>query len=743
MGLELISLFTGGNAVVFPILAFVLAVMLWTYVYAQHNRTPVNKTFLWFTFAAMGWLGTELLIYFPFARHYETAIYKFSSLFWVFIGLSYLEFATAISGRKRGVFSYLGVVTATVGFVVTAFTDVVISDTTVYEWGVAPVLHPVYHSVVSANTAIYTLVGMVFIFQKARATKDNHEKVILGLLLNGTAVAAGAISLLNVVLPNILGIVHIPRFGASTMGVFLLLVFYAIMKYRFLSISPGKVAEEIFAGVKVGILLLDRDGIVTHANREAKQMFPGAEGEPADAILAGFPVFNECAGAEIALAGETRTLSLTSSPVIRNQQRMGTVLMLQDITDQKEAEAVLLKSHDELEREVVKRTRQLREARRLETIGTLAGGIAHDFNNNLAAILGFSNAALNDLPPEHPVREDLHEVLLAASRGREIVHQIMLLGRKENKSEFKIHNLVKLLEETLTQLKVTTPKQIRVETSIEVDIAYAFCSSTQLSQVIMNLFNNACHALKDGEDARIAVQLKKVDINESIVTETTYLKSGAFWALSIEDNGTGIAPRHRQRIFDPFFTTKPKGEGTGLGLASCQVIIHNHDGDISVDSEPGAGSTFTVYLPAQEGAVRISSIPPPAVSEAPAAASDIHVLWVDDDEQILRMGTRLVRQMGFRVTTATSGLAALARFKENPGGFSLVVTDYSMPEMDGLELSVALQQLGSVPPIILVSGYGEDIKSSDIDTSGIFALLDKPVEFSYFKKSIRAALERG
>ena len=736
-------LLAGKFTVLIPIVAFLLNYFAGAYVYAQRNRNRVNIAFLLFNVNSTCWLGSEFLLYFPLARGYETEIWRWSSVFWIFAGVLYLEFANAVVGKKRDWLSYLGFATATVGYFFTGFTERVFVGVRFYEWGTAPMENPLFHLITSANTAIFTAIGMGVMVHKAHYSSDEIQKKIIRLLLFGTVVAASTITVVNVLLPNIFHIYNIPRYGASAIAVFQILVFYSIVKYRFLSISPHEVAEEIYEGVKVGILLLDADGTVTRGNREAAGLLGRIPlGKKIDRLFPGYEMSGEFTGLEVKKErnGWPRYLTLSASRVVHGGQSVGTILMIQDITDQKNAEAILRQSRDELEREVQLRTSQLRRAQRMEAIGTLAGGIAHDFNNSLAAVLGFSKAALMDLPAEDPIRQDLTEVILAANRGRDMVNQILTLSRKENKADFKVIDIVSLAMETLKLMQVSTPQHVSVKTEIRLEKPFVKGASTQLSQVLMNLYTNACHAMLNHSEGTLTMGLENVSIARGTEITNGMLPAGEYVCIRISDTGSGIRSEHLAHLFDPFFTTKSRDEGTGLGLASAQVIIHNHDGEITVESEEGNGATFTIYLPVQSREEVRVSLQPQRISDYGAPVAGGEILWVDDKPQILRMGKRMLSPLGYSVTTAENGREALALIQPAPTRFCLVITDYSMPEMSGTDLAGEIKKISPAIPVILLSGYGDAISQEELSASEIGAFLTKPVEARELSRTIHEIL---
>jgi signal transduction histidine kinase len=729
----------------FPAAAFLLNGFVWTYVFALHNKSPVNRAFLFLSGDAAFWIGHELLPFLPIASGYESTIYRLGSCSWILTGYFFLEFANAVTQHKGTLLPRISLAVAVVMSGLSMFTNLLVKGTSLFHWGPAPIVDPVFHTFVSVGSASFALYGAALIVGKRRRTADTVERKIFDLILGGAAVSVVSIFAFDVVLPNILNIQDFPRYGSPAMAIFMLVIFYAVMKYRFLSISLDKAAEGIFKDVKVGILLVDRNGTVHRANKQSVEMF-GSDmlGKPVSSLFLGQAVAGEFFNREIQVreGGIRRVFSISSSNVSEHGRLLGSILMLQDVTDQKNAEEVLRKSRDDLEKEVIKRTRRLRRAQRLETIGTLAGGIAHDFNNSLAAVLGFTKAAYHDLPDESPIRQDLDEVILAANRGRDMVRRMMSLARQEDKSDFKVTDIISLLNESVGLLRISTPPNIIVRTEISIRKSMVNCSATQLTQVITNLYNNACHAMKGSERGELTILLDNIEITEAFSGDTSFLKNGTYIRLVVKDTGMGIRDEHLPRIFDPFFTTKGRGEGTGLGLSSAQVIIQNHDGEMTVESELNVGTSFSVYLPVHSDSTKRTTLPSPSYSIIAEESGGERILWVDDEPQMTRMGKRTLSQLGYRVTVAESGREALHLFKQDLNFFDLVITDYNMPGMTGCDLAKMLKDVKSSLPIILLSGLGDAISPDEIEQSGIAAALNKPVPVEDIGKTIRSILDR-
>ena len=393
---------------------------------------------------------------------------------------------------------------------------------------------------------------------------------------------------------------------------------------------------------------------------------------------------------------------------------------VQDVT-----EAYAAAQHlQQLEAERLALERQLREAQKMESIGTLAGGIAHDFNNILPAILGnvaLARADLPHLPPTHVALQSLDQINIAALRARSLVQQILTFSRRRP-SALQPQPLRPVVEETLALLRATLPATVLLDEQLAEETLVVEADATQLQQVLMNLCTNAWHALPEGH-GRIEVGLRALSDGEAATLDLQSLPPGPLVHLWVRDDGSGIDAATLPRIFDPFFTTKAAGRGTGLGLSVVHGIVRAHQGAIKVESEPGAGSTFHVYLPRQA----LPEAEPAAKVDLPAAAQGHgqQLLYVDDDEVMVQLVQRLLERDGYRVLVSASARDALARVRDAPENFDLVVTDFNMPEMTGLDLARALAEVRPELPVIISSGYLTDHLRSEAKAAGVRALLRK------------------
>jgi PAS domain S-box-containing protein len=425
--------------------------------------------------------------------------------------------------------------------------------------------------------------------------------------------------------------------------------------------------------------------------------------------------------------GSTLWLALDISPLHDEQGMLtGFVGAQRDISERKQAQA---------ERRALEA--QLRESQKMEAIGTLAGGIAHDFNNMLGAILGNAELARGDLPAGHPALAGLEQIKKAGTRARDLVQQILTFSRRQP-HELLNQPLRPLVEESLALLRSTLPARVQLKQLLGDDPVYINADATQIQQVLMNLCTNAWHALREGTGV-ITVGLGEVELDSAAAMAVGALVPGRYAHLWVRDTGTGMDAATRRRIFDPFFTTKPVGAGTGLGLSVVHGIVTAHHGAISVDTELGKGSTFHLYFPSQP---RGAQAPAAAAMTQPAVLEGHgeHVLYVDDDEVMLIMVERLLQRAGYRTTCCQDAQEALLKVRANPQAFDIVVTDYNMPAMSGLELAQALASIRPDLPVVISSGYLSEELRSGAQRAGVRHLMQKQNAVEELSKLVRRAL---
>ncbi len=375
---------------------------------------------------------------------------------------------------------------------------------------------------------------------------------------------------------------------------------------------------------------------------------------------------------------------------------------------------------------------QLQQAQKMESIGNLAGGIAHDFNNILSSVIGFTELAMDGVAKGSQLEDNLQEVYTAGKRARDLVKQILTFARQTDE-EIKPVKVKTVAKEALKLLRASIPTTIEIKQKIESD-SLIMGDSTQVHQVFMNLCTNAAHAMQD-HGGVLEVGLTDIEVDAKRKTAAT-LKSGAYIKLWVSDTGPGITPDIIESIFEPYFTTKEVGEGTGMGLAMVHGIVERHGGKITLESELGRGTLFSIYLPI----IRKHPADQSFVQESLPSGTE-RILFVDDELPIAKMGSQILERLGYQVTVCTSSVEALALFRSKPDDFDLVITDMTMPNMTGDKLAIELIRIRSNISVVLFTGYSKKISDEWALGIGIKAFAYKPLVKADLAKTVRKVLD--
>jgi len=364
---------------------------------------------------------------------------------------------------------------------------------------------------------------------------------------------------------------------------------------------------------------------------------------------------------------------------------------------------------------------QYRQSQKMESLGQLAGGIAHDFNNILSAVVMSVDLAKLEAANHAAILGLLENISNASLRAIELVRQILTFSHQD-KPEREPVKLSHVVIEATKLLRSSLPVTVRIQTELA-DVPTVMANATSIHQVIMNLGTNAWHAMRR-QSGIIKIEIKAREMDDELAKKCPDLRPGKYVQLSVSDTGCGMDRATLERIFEPFFTTKEIGEGTGLGLAVVHGIMKSHEGGIFVQSQPGEGTTFNLYFPAAEAEV----VDQTQTEKPIPLGNGQHILYVDDEEVLADLGKQLLEMLGYFVTTNTSSLEAIKAVRDQPGKFDLVITDLTMPGMDGAELAAQLRQLYPHLPIILMTGNKSLLKAESADALACQELLNKPCD---------------
>jgi PAS domain S-box-containing protein len=416
--------------------------------------------------------------------------------------------------------------------------------------------------------------------------------------------------------------------------------------------------------------------------------------------------------------GRKLLLQVYERPILTDGQVTGVQCVAHDVTRQRALEEQLL------------------QAQKMEIVGTLAGGIAHDFNNLLTGILGNASLALSRVGEDHDLSEDLHGLIEAAKRARDLTEQLMTFSRVAA-VETQPLNLNSTVDETVQLLRRTIPTTIEIETHLAPNLAVVKANPGQMMQLLMNLCVNARDAMPDG--GRLTLQTENLVIDQSYVEDHLEAQPGEYVKISVTDTGVGMDKTTRQHLFEPFFTSKELGKGTGLGLATVYGIAKSHGGWITIYSELGQGSVFNVYLPATKVKVVEEE-----VSIEPAVGGTETILVIDDEETVLGLAKRVLENYGYTVFTADNGLEGVEVYQKNAEQIDLVLLDVIMPGLSGRECFARLKEINPDVKVVLSSGYGGSGGGmiQGILSQGALGFVQKPYLFDDLARSVRQALDK-
>lgn len=421
--------------------------------------------------------------------------------------------------------------------------------------------------------------------------------------------------------------------------------------------------------------------------------------------------------------GEIRDVEVYSGP-IKVYGRELLYSIVHDITARKKAEE-----------EKAALEAQLLHAQKMESIGTLSGGIAHDFNNLLGIILGNAELAMDDMPKWHPAKYNLNEIRTASLRARDVVKQLLSFSRKTDPKQRPV-KLVQIVEDALKILRSSIPTSIEIHQHIPNDTDDTILAdSTQINQVMINLFTNAAHAM-EVTGGVITIGIENIDLDQISATVYPDLPSGSYVKLTVSDTGTGIDHEIKDRIFDPYFTTKEVGKGTGIGLSVVHGIVKSHNGAILVDSQFGKGTSFSILFPiAEEEAVPETE---PA-DEFPTGNE--RILIVDDEKSMVDIGSKRLERLGYQVEARTDPVEALALFQADPEQFDLVITDMTMPHITGDNLVKEILKIRPDTLAILCTGFSEKIDEEKAKKIGVREYIEKPIDQGKLSRLVRKVLD--
>jgi signal transduction histidine kinase/CheY-like chemotaxis protein len=526
---------------------------------------------------------------------------------------------------------------------------------------------------------------------------------------------------------------------------FLLSYIFNLQKMKKLLLQAKENWEESFNTINDAICIQDQNCNIIRANRAAEQTFG-----PHLLEFLKQRCYKQCCQNENSLAGNTpgikgggsteeifhselnRYLEIKTLPQFDEDAHLkGIVQVVRDITENKNSE----KEHRMLQEQLV-------QAQKMEAIGTLAGGIAHDFNNILAAVMGYTELTLLSVPKKSQLANQLNHVIKASLRAKELVDQILTISRQTSQ-DFQPQpiQIGLIIKEALKLIKSTFPSTIQLQLKI-VSKGKVVIDPSQMHQITMNLCTNAKHSMqKNGGILTVELTDINIDPQAAILDQDPDLQPGPYIRLAIIDTGHGMAPEIVKRIFEPYFTTKEKDVGTGLGLAMVHGITKSCGGTVLLQSKIGKGTAFYVYLPRSDSDQAGKDTDESTAVQSPPTGAE-RILFVDDEPELITLGREMLERLGYQVVTENNGIDALKTFREKPDHFDVVVTDMTMPKMTGEILARELINIRPKIPIILCTGFSEQINEPKAKAIGVKAFLMKPLTLSRLAETVRAVIEQ-
>ncbi len=501
-----------------------------------------------------------------------------------------------------------------------------------------------------------------------------------------------------------------------------------------------RVSEEshrgIFEGARDGLLVLERrsEGLYVEQinpaaarllGREASQVQGNrwAEVMASDCLLAAAVEAAIARGLteefEHARSADAGSLRVRVTPLVERS-----LVALTDVTEAAVARKRLRQQEE-----------QLRQKQKLEAVGTLAGGVAHDFNNLLTAIMGNVELSILELGRDHPQTPGLKLALTAGKRARDLVQQILAFSR-QNPPKREVVALRPLVGETIDLLRSLARGAVEFEVNLAPNLPPILADPAQVYQVLMNVGTNAVQAMR-GQPGRLNFRAEVVEVGSEMQAQHPDLGLGRYVRIGLQDTGPGMTAELQRRIFEPFFTTKPPGEGTGLGLSVVHGIMQQHGGVVTLYSQVGRGTLFHLYFPVADDGAKISADAP----SAPRAAGEGRVLFVDDDPAVVQTTSGMLVHLGYTVSAHTRPEEAWTEFLGNPGGFDLVISDLTMPGLNGLQLLARIRSARRAQSCVLSSGFFSEAESREALALGL-VLLPKPLSYDSLGKAVAAATRR-
>ncbi|MCP4602589.1 MAG: response regulator [Proteobacteria bacterium] len=759
--------------------SFVICIFVAAFVYLRNPKALSNKLFMFLSIILAGF--TLLQFGYSSSHSYDEACFWWRlDFFWPLIPTLLLHFVLAFTGKKR-ILKRKSIYAAIYGPAIV----ILVLDMTLHMFTGPPIRQNWGWTFSApdnlANGLVYVwyqglmLLSIVIGFREIRVSNSiqrrNQIKLLCLALLIGVGGSIIELMLVFLSVPS-------PPFVVICFVIGNCFIGYAIWKYELFALTPITAAEHIITTMTDSLLLVSPEGKVLSTNTAAEQLFGYGEKEFAQLPIE--DIFSEDAEKPLWLTtsdprqrisvnrikyidtsfhtkdNKDVPVSLALSALHDdNQNLMGFVLIGRDISDRQRASEKLEKYQNHLEEIVEQRTKELKQetferlkieedrahleeqlyhSQKMEAIGRLAGGVAHDFNNLLFVITGYSEAFLNAIAPHDPMREDAEEIHKASRRAAGLTQQLLAFSRRQVISP-KVINLIETFSSVENMLGRIIGEDIDLVFAPDRKVGRIMMDPVQVDQVLANLFVNARDAMPSG--GKLTVTAKNVEFDDECHDRNPEAEPGRYVLVSVNDTGCGIDEKTRAKIFEPFFTTKGRGKGTGLGLSTVYGIVKQNRGFIEVESEPGVGTTFNIYLPKSVTDSDTKELQDTAI--APTGSETI--LLVEDEIMVRRLASQLLQRQGYNVLEAVDATEALTIFQRYNGNVDLLFTDIVMPGMSGKQLSENLIRTKPELRVLYMSGHNDELIDQHGCLNSDAPLLQKPFTSADLSWKVREVLD--
>lgn len=732
-----------------PFAAFLAAaglvdLFVWLFLLGQTRKDPVKSAFHLLVVSTVLWYGADLLVYHALERQlfFGKYIYlaRLSSLVWISSGLVFLNFVYALIERQRGRDPlFIGATVCTVLAAIVSCSTEWARDPEYGPWGVSLRTSELLIGLAFVP-ALIGACGIGLLWERQRATAEQGKRRLLRHFAAGGLLLAGVFGCFKLVLPLLLDWTQGNQLADTALAVFCVASYWIISKPNYLGMSLERSAPQLLKDFPAGIVLTDASCGVRYINPAAmkliKKQGPVGLGVSLEELVPVPQSEKGTCGGEFSVKddqGET-FLRADVSQLKSDDRLFGGIVLFQDITKHKREESRLQQSRNELRQQVLNYERALRQAKKIEALSSLSAGIAHDFNNLLSVILGFAGAAREEVQGDTMVADDIDEIILASRRAQNIVDQILTFS-ETRKGKLRIVAAHELVEDVLSVCKSYLPSEVQVVPDVKVPHLAMNVDPSKIKQALLNLVLNGYQAM-EGRAGTIALIVEEVFVTNRFSKEHPPLNSGSHVKIEVCDSGMGMSQEVVSQIFDPLYTTQETASGTGLGLPTALRICNEYSGTLTVESEVGQGTTVGVYLPRIE--LPASSIPSLPVMKR---VGNERVLIVDDEEQFVRVGRRILEPLGYDVTVHTGSVTAWNAFWSNPDAFDLVILDHSMPQINGSELANEISYIRPDLPIILISGDTKAQVMASKEHIVFTEFLSKPIPSEVLADTVRRLLD--